>query len=315
MKDQERKEIIYDYNCGMTITQLQKKYHHKFETIKEIIKNEPVHKKGRQEKRLDEIGKQQLRKLYCEEKRGQIYCAKQLNISQAVLKKELKELGIKIRTYAEAATVSNINRETYKDKDYFSIQSHNMAWLLGFIASDGTIRKDSNSIKIGLARKDREILEKIRTELKIEREVKDYTTTNGFDYSQLEWSCEQHKKDLSRYFIVPEKTFTLKPPYELAKTYWIDYIRGYFDGDGSVNLIQGKNLRWQVCSATPEILKFIVDFFFEEYHVQKVNLQKSNNLYYIQYSTNSTKLIYSFLYTPNSLFLKRKKEHFDNIVK
>lgn len=199
-----------------------------------------------------------------------------------------------------------------------------MAWLLGFLASDGTIRKDSNEIKIGLARKDKEILEKIRQELALTTTVKDYITTNGYECSTLQWTCAEHKQDLAEYYIIPAKTFQLKPPDKLNPKYYIDYIRGYFDGDGSISLMRNShpdaigNLRWQICSATPELLEWIVNILYEQFNIPKVKLQKrtgTTNLYLIQYSTNSTKKIYNILYTPNSLYLARKKEHFDEIIK
>lgn len=258
--------------------------------------------------------------LYINQKRGQRYVCKMAHTTPEVMKKFLTKRGYKIRNFSEAVSISNQNRAKHKKQDYFSKEneSHNMAWLLGFIASDGTVRKDTNEIKVTLSSVDREILEKIREELELETEVKDYLTNTGFNCSTLAWTCGQHKKDLERYNIVPNKTFSLLPPDELDKEYWIDYIRGYFDGDGSVNLIAGQSLRWQVCSATKPILEFIVDTLYTQYNIPQVNLQKQNRngkaLYSIQYSTNATKAIYDILYTPNSLYLNRKKEHYKSIL-
>lgn len=262
---------------------------------------------------------------YENQKRGMKYSAQQAGCSEAVAKKILIEQGIHIRTQREAAILANKNRASDKDFNYFSKEneSPNMAWLLGFLASDGTVSKRDNTIKIGLAIKDKEILEKIKQELKLQTEINEYTTAEGYDCCSLTWTCEQHKKDLARYGIIPQKTFRLKPPYELNKKYWIDYIRGYFDGDGSVNLIANGNhrgngnLRWQICSATKEILQFIIDFFYEEYNIPKVNIlwqEKLHTLYYFQYSSTATRQIYNILYTPNSLYLNRKKVHFEEIL-
>ena len=262
---------------------------------------------------------------YVNDKKGLAYTAKLVGSSANTIKNLLKEHGISIRSQHEAAILSNKNRATKKDETYFQNQSHNMAWILGFIAADGTIRKNSNEIKIGLAIKDKEILEKIREELKIPAIVKEYTNTQGYDCCTLAWTCEQHKKDLALYHLIPAKTFQLKPPSDVLKReYWIDYIRGYFDGDGSVNLLKNSNgrgngnLRWQVCSATKEILDWIVDFFYEEYGIKKVNIlcdtTRQQPLYYFQYSSVATRQIYKILYTSDSLFLKRKKDHFDEIM-
>ena len=210
--------------------------------------------------------------------------------------------------------------EKSKNKDYFKKESHNMAWILGFLASDGSVGLKDNHIHIGLSAKDREILEKIKQEINIENKISEYTTQDGFDCLSFAWTCAEHKQDLAKYGIIPQKTFSLKPPLVLSKQYWIDYIRGYFDGDGSINLInnQGeKSIRWQICSATPEILQWIVDFLHEEYQIAPVNIQKKkcvHDIYYIQYSTTATIKIYDILYTENALYLARKKKKFEEII-
>lgn len=257
-------------------------------------------------------------RLYTEENRGQLYCAKKvLNIKNAkYTKKVLQKYNIPIRNQSQATVLSNKNREKKKNKNYFKTQNHNMAWLLGFIAADGTIRKNSNEIKIGLSIKDKEILEKIRQELELETTVKTYTTLNGYDCCSLTWTCEEHKKDLAKYNIIPQKTFKLLPPDLLEEQYKIDYIRGYFDGDGSINLLTN-GLRWQVCSATKCIIDFIIQTF-QKNGIKPVNIYTKNNnknsLYYCQYSTNATRQIFQILYYENCLCLQRKYKHFKEII-
>lgn len=258
-------------------------------------------------------------KEYVENKRGLLFTSKQVHSTPDTIKKFLISQGIHIRNISEAAVESNKNRALPKNHEYFSKESANMAWILGFIASDGTIHKKENEIKIGLAQKDVEILERIKKELSMENQVKLYTNNKGYDCCRLSWNSEKHKKDLAKYSIVPEKTFILKPPYELDRKYWIDYIRGYFDGDGSVNT-NGKNgIRFSICSATEEILRWIIDYLYEEFGVPKVNiLQKQgvHTLYYFGYSTNSTKKIYNILYsTDSNLYLQRKKDKFEELIK
>lgn len=262
--------------------------------------------------------------LYVDKGRGQLYCAKacgSTNVSK--VKGVLRKNNIPIRDFSHAASLSNQNRAYKKNENYFDVPTSNMAWLVGFLASDGSISSSDNAIKIGLAKKDKEILEKIKKEVEIENKIKEYTTNNGHEVAELVWSCKKHKDALNKYCVTPNKTFTLQPPYMLPYKYWIDYIRGYFDGDGSVNLIYSNDkpiaLRWQICSATEEILEWIVNFFYDEYNIPKVNIYYDSNhgkagLYYFQYSTNNTKQIHNILYTPNSLCLNRKKVHFDEII-
>lgn len=256
---------------------------------------------------------------YINEGRSLKYCGELVKADQGVIRKFLVNQNIEIRKYA--TNKKKVDKEKVKDKTYFSKEreNSNMAWLLGFLASDGTISKDKNSIKIGLSSKDKEILEKIKEELKLEEShVTGYTTNTGFDVNELFWTCAQHKEDLARYGIVPQKTFKLKPPYELDRKYWIDYLRGYFDGDGSISMRNSGDITFSICSATKEILEFFIKFLYEDYGIEPVNLMEDkrgkNINYSFRYSTNASLKIYEYLYTSGSLYLARKKEKYDQII-
>lgn len=249
---------------------------------------------------------------------GLIKSGKEFGVGTRVVRRVLLENNIHIRSFNEAASISGVNRRIHDVNDnYFSEENHNMAYLLGFLASNGTIRKNDNSVKIGLSSVDRDFLLTIKKEIGYQGELTDYITSNGFSVSELRFTSKQIKADLAKYNIVPNKTFIYTFPKNLKREYWIDFIRGYFDGDGSVSTASSEAIRWQVCSANPDVLNTIVDFFFEEYEIPKVNLQwqeKVHRLYYIQYSTTATRKIFQILYTPNCLKLPRKYEKFKKLV-
>lgn len=262
--------------------------------------------------------KQIILQTYVQEGKSLRVCADLVGSSPGVIRRFLVEQGIEIRSYA--LNKKKVDKEKVKDKTYFSKdrENANMAWLMGFLASDGSVSSKNNNIKIGLSAKDKEILERIREELKLENNhVSSYITNNGFDVVELRWTCAQHKKDLARYGIIPNKTFNLKPPYELDSQYYLDFIRGYFDGDGSVSQKQNV-LCFAICSATKEILEFIIEVL-AVYNVPKVKIYEDrrgkNVNYYFNYSTNATKQIYNLLYQTNSnLYLKRKKDKFEKLI-
>lgn len=250
--------------------------------------------------------------------RGQNAVMQAANITKKDLKEILESYGYKLRNRHEAIIAANKSRNLLKKQDYFQHENENMAWILGFFAADGSIEKNRNVMKLSLSTIDKEILEKIRSEIQLESEVKDYQTSDGYFVSKIQWSSEQHKKDLAKYGIIPEKTFKLKPPYALNKKYWKDYIRGYWDGDGSITLLKNNynSLEWQLVSGAKEILDFIVNYFYDEYNIPKVNINILNkngrNLYTILYSTNASKQIYNIFYQDsNALTLKRKKDKYD----
>lgn len=255
--------------------------------------------------------------------RGIYFLQKQYGISQEKIKVILRKNNIHIRNRHEAIIAGNRNRNLLNNHNYFQTENKNMAWLLGFIASDGCIEKDRNVIKISLSNIDREILEKIKQEISLESEVKDYVDNAGFSKSKLQWSSEQHKKDLASYGIIPQKTFNLKCPNKLNNQFIIDYIRGYWDGDGSITIIRNNynSLEWQITSATKEILEFFVEYLYKEYDIPKVNIHEfirdNHILYILQYSTQSSLKLYHIMYdniSGKDLFISRKKEKYDKIV-
>jgi hypothetical protein len=69
-----------------------------------------------------------------------------------------------------------------------------MAWILGFLAADGTVSSSDNTIKIGLSAKDKEILERIKIEIEIENKIVERTTKQGYDTVDLHWTCKNTKK-------------------------------------------------------------------------------------------------------------------------
>lgn len=246
---------------------------------------------------------------------------KAANINLSELVDILTAHGYKLRTRREAIIAANKNRNLLKNQNYFQYENENMAWLLGFLAADGSIEKNRNVIKLSLSTTDKEILEKIRKEIQLESKVKDYQTSQGYEVSKIQWCSEQHKKDLAKYGIIPQKTFKLIPPYQLNKKFWKDYIRGFWDGDGSITLLKNNynQLEWQLVSGTKEVLEFIVNYFYEEYNIPKVNINSinrhGNNVYTILYSTNASKKIYEIFYNDtNCLCLQRKKDKYTKLI-
>ena len=249
---------------------------------------------------------------------GLIKTGKQNGVGDRIVRRILLENKIHIRSQSEAAIIANIQRRQFNLNDnYFSSENERMAYLLGFLASDGTIDKKNNRIKIGLSSVDKDFLIMIKKELGDEGDILDYQTSNGFNVSELTFTSQQIKKDLAKYNIVPNKTFTYTFPESLNKKYWIDFIRGYFDGDGSVSTAGPHAIRWQICAANKQVLEKIIDFFYEEYSIEKVSIlvqMKEHPLYYFQYSTTATKKIFSILYKENCLKLPRKYFKFKELV-
>lgn len=73
---------------------------------------------------------------------GLIKTGKQNGVGERIVRKVLLENKIHIRSQSEAAIIANIQRRQFNLNDnYFSSENERMAYLLGFLASDGTIDK------------------------------------------------------------------------------------------------------------------------------------------------------------------------------
>ena len=199
----------------------------------------------------------------------------------------------------------------YVNNNYFSEQNNRMAYIMGFFAADGNVSKNGNRIQSQLSLKDKGHLEMIQSEIG-GCEVYEYES-NG--YKSCGWHCcsSQIKKDLAVYGIIPHKTGTLSIPKVLDKQYWKDFIRGYFDGDGSI-CKDGTGFRVTITSANKEILEDI-NSYFEENGIKPSNLYKDHNNICIRFRSQASIDIYNLLYYNDCLCLKRKKEKYIELMK
>lgn len=247
---------------------------------------------------------------------GLIKSGKPFGVSDYLVKKLLIKNGIKIRTFAEASKISDRNVISINHQ-YFNNENENMAYILGLLASDGTIRKNSNSIKLTLSEQDSEILEKIKKEINYSGTIKYYEDSKGYKNATLVFTSKEIKDKLAEYNIVPSKTFTFVFPTKLNRKYWKDFIRGYFDGDGSISSAGESAIRAQICSAQKQTLETMLNFLEQDFLIPKVNIQmqmRKQPLYYFQYSSYSTRKFFQAIYYENCMCLERKYKKFIELI-
>lgn len=137
--------------------------------------------------------------------------------------------------------VGNGHRKYYLNENYFdNIDTPNKAYILGFLYADGNINPKKQTISMSLQEEDFEILEKIRNEIGSEKPLKfiDYSNKHDFGYTyknqyRLLMFSKHMCESLIKLGMMPNKSLKLDFPEINAKLYR-HFIRGYFDGDGSV---------------------------------------------------------------------------------
>ena len=139
-------------------------------------------------------------------------------------------------------------RKKYElNENYFDeIDSPKKAYILGFLYADGYNSVSKRTITMSLEERDKDILEAIRTEIGSTRELEylDYSNKHDFGYTysnqyRLLLFSAHMSRTLESYGMVQNKSLVLSFP-NIREDLLRDFIRGYYDGDGSV--YQGKRL-------------------------------------------------------------------------
>ena len=246
--------------------------------------------------------------------------AEKYGCSRKPIIRVLKENNIEIRLIGDKE-YSILRRKYSINDNYFALnkQTNNSAYILGLIASDGCIEQYDNSVYIELQRLDREILEKVNLELENQRPVQDYINySKNTENSKIYFYSKQIREDLVNYNLVPDKThkIDLDFTYNIKAEYLIDYIRGHFDGDGSIKWTNGC-IQWQIDSTSLNTLKSIQNYLLKQYdikttikvHKEPKRKMKLYRIYFYGYE-NALKLYKLFYRAENNLYLKRKQEKY-----
>jgi len=216
---------------------------------------------------------------------------------------------------------NNIKARVRKHKcneSYFEkIDNEGKAYWLGLLFADGYVRKrkqcegkhkQGGVVGISLKNGDEYLLEKfiidIESTYKLTKQIKD-----EFLSYKLEVNSVKMVNDLIKLGCVPNKSLILMPP-KLSNKFICHFIRGYFDGDGSIGRYNGR-IKFSLLG-TNELLEWILLFFKKKGMITTPKICKKKNIYSIQINSKSDiELIEKILYSSSTEYhLKRKKEKF-----
>lgn len=247
------------------------------------------------------------------------------NCTSHEMDKYFKNKGLKHRRYY---------LETYTQHNFFDdIDSELKSYLLGLYYADGSISK--NRIDFSFTEKDVELIQIIKDNIcpfnKIYYIKSSTSKMTGYTNKPMYgiiFKSEHMCNTLNRYKMGCNKTYTIQDDLSfIPDEYMIDFIRGYFDGDGTVHISKGKrkytlksgvvkeydytNYNWSIISHTNEHLYIIKDFLFKNYnlHCNIIKESRGNFLIEINRKDDFYKMR-DLLYQNANYFLKRKKEKF-----
>ena len=204
------------------------------------------------------------------------------NRNKGAIQSRASKLGIRFLSY---------------DKTYFDIiDSPTKAYWLGFLYADGYVTTN-NRWGVELSLHDYTHIEKLVNELKYNGNIK-IRKRNNIQSCSIQINNSHMYDSLVRNGVLMNKTDKLKFPSEiiLKNTYLNHFIRGFFDGDGTV---------W--CSHRNKEVNFVCksnDFIISLLEILKINninftyyINKRDNLPTIRiYKTDDIKTFYDYLY-------------------
>lgn len=236
---------------------------------------------------------------------------KKYHVSDKTIYSILKLRNVKLLNYGEHSKIYTLN-EHYFDV----IDTYNKAYVLGILYADGC--NTGTSITLSLKSCDKHILEAINNELSSNRPLKFLTysqeNSNWSDQYKLTITNKYMAMQLSKLGMVKNKSLILAFPEWLDDDLVPSFIRGYMDGDGSIeknecriNLISTE----QFCKKAAEILNNKLGIHCGVYKCKK-NSETTTRMMQIA-GRNQVKKFLDYIYQDAELFLKRKYEIYQSV--
>lgn len=212
-----------------------------------------------------------------------------------------------------------------------NLRSKSMAYFLGLVATDGNLcqnPKGSPTLSFYFQERDLELVHKIRRILNVDNKVshRSITTKKGKKrkYVGISLVQEGFLEAFELWGITPNKSHTVTFPEDLPEEYIRHYIRGAFDGDGSISFHWKDNQQSyaQRVKINTGSESFAVGLYMA---LSKAGIsctmkredrkEPRKPLYRIRILAESYEDFYNYLYDDAKFFLRRKKALYRKLLK
>jgi intein-encoded DNA endonuclease-like protein len=236
--------------------------------------------------------------------------------------KEIKNLylsHLKLSTiYYEAGKLNLSNKRIIYNFKW----SPEMAYFVGWTAADGNLYHKDNSymIRININEDDGYILHKMQKAIKAGKVRIINRKSYGKKYKQAFWGIYDKSlyEKLIKIGLTPNKSLTLQWP-NIPQEYYRDFIRGFFDGDGSISFNKAPDYKgaWRAvfyCASKDFIYK-LKEVLKDEVGINSQNLNKYTSCYAYKFGRLDTIKLGKWMYYDDCLKLDRKYEKFQKAFK
>lgn len=243
---------------------------------------------------------------------------KRYGVSHKPILKELHNMGIEVNQ-------KKFVRKYKLNESFFdNIDTPNKAYIMGLLHSDGSNNINKSTISISLQEDDKDILEQIRLEVNSEKplEYLDYSDKHDFGYTyknqyRLLLFSKHMCEELNNKGITPNKSLTIGFPNWLNTNLIPHYVRGVYDGDGSIyrSYRNDNNLPITVTiTATESFCKVLKDICKKELNISAgiydASCHNGITKVFTLSGRNIAKKFLDWIYQDADLFLQRKYDRY-----
>lgn len=211
------------------------------------------------------------------------------------------------------------------NENFFDKWKPEMAYVLGYLYADGSL-EDAPYLRgkyIRVTSVDESTIIKIKTWLQSEHKIV-ALKPNKNQKTKIRYLLRigSHKlyNSLSKIGLYPNKSLTIRLP-EIPTKFVHHFVRGYFDGDGCVNLYLSNGKRQRLIIRKLSVIfssgskKFLEDLLMmlrKNIPLTQTKIYKGSRCFQLRHSTADSIALFKFLYknTNNNLFLRRKFDIF-----
>ena len=196
-------------------------------------------------------------------------------------------------------------RKWHINQDYFKTWSSDMAYVLGLWFADGCIYRE-RMFDITLHSKDKYILKKISEKLGYEGDLYDYVDRQS---CRLNFSCVVIYNDIVSLGGKECKSCDIQFP-QVPEEYLPDFIRGYFDGDGSVMSLKNNRLNSAFTCGSKQFLDDLLKILKDKAGIEGGSYDISSKS--LRFGKRDTLKLGDYIYKNNpELFVLRKRKKFN----
>ena len=311
----------------MNISELALNYYKSRKTIRKILFSEGLIDSIKPKRHYYFKGKKNagirnnLIKKYEEEKDLKIL-SEEFNIPVMSIYNFLRKRGIFDPKYGKELHRQRVRKYPLNEKYFNSIDCEEKAYFLGFLYADGTNSLKKTEIKLSLQEKDYEILKQLNSLLQPTKPILCKKPKGNRQHQRaLIINSKIISYKLNELGMMPNKTFKLTYPTWLFSDLNRHFIRGYFDGDGGVTINKTQQQLQISFTGTENILLNIQNNLINECNLNKTKLyvrhpERNNNIRTMFYYGNgNARKFYYYIYNEAKLYMKRKKNKFEEILK